>query len=1224
MDDVNVQSVDVEFTLPEDRIPELRRTLNAAAQMRLEGVTHDVPLTIAGEFTDLRDRDSKGPDGFRPFNAVDHMQKLDQLQQRIASQAYQREQLKVYGEHFAQQYQPAISRWPAMRPHPAPNPATLPFPYAGVEGVLTPRYKPPPTRKVDHFQLEEVNERWEDLHGRGSRITPVAPNLLFAKDGFDMNLQCLQTDIHRIEGSIKELGRAADVKKLEQEMHDRIRNRTVPHAVSRRLFDVELTVQEKQRLLEELEWNKRLEEEEQFWVERENRNRYYHEMYAGKKGAHKTTSKPDDLDKSKRKAQIQYLEKDFFDDLRQGRANFDVEITRIWVSVSPSAPSDDERFYRSICGPYEWMGSYGTERRGMVYIKQGDKKDGKPRIQFDSRDGRWVIKREDGSVACRSLLDGKAESPTEATWNNPDLIVAYQSGAVTTAKRQGEALDLGSAYSQPLPPSRSRQRTTLAEYETRLRKLQIAQDKVEKAEFEQTAKLEEMEEVEPTERNEDSILVELTDEDFDVINARPEAVPAAHASQIDAVQPLASTGYAEAAFLYLYDVVWRDHDEAEINRILREENVVTSYAELDVPENRGQYGFDPAALWEELKVEKLREDYAYDANVLHEQVIDLHRRGKLGSAASVQTVLEFVWATSREAVTGSEGLRRVGLISDIFQKYPYKAFPIYYWAIEAMVALYNQQEPMYREQFARSIFDICGYVARITYDAPCFAVHTRLLAAMAFSVSDTSMVTGTHMAFVLRKYTERRGRSKGNLHTISIEYILQFLMVAQSTRLLRSQIGLLMEVMESFKFVPTLVVRCLLCCASLYELGQAAPSTETNPKSVFPDTHPKQAIVDKLLVPDHMHIRHVVDLCDLYTDDRKVQGAGCKALTAIARVSQDEVRNVVRLGGLRAMLYAAKKFQSSSAASSGLAQIYYMIAVTAPEELASEHLFRACTTIMATRAKEPQIVQTCALAMALCHKLIRQALFAEVQQELPWQKQTLCQFLFVAERYLYDEKTTIALLVLLRVLVEGDVRLFSSGRNPTAALCMKTLDECPVAIPLAMEIFNRLMHDSKHFDTSVVRKCQFLQRIIHLFTTLGPEKNLNAEQTRWLMLTIGNIAICDTRSVDELWREMSPRRVWGYLKLAISRVNVEDSDVVAQSSRAMALLLNTVDPLGRDGPQQLSPVANREQSKRKKQHEGLETEATRLATNRKPVSTGAVTSDHPDLGSEDVETSAML
>eukprot|EP00397_Hematodinium_sp_SG-2012_P003141 GEMP01003149.1.p1 GENE.GEMP01003149.1~~GEMP01003149.1.p1 ORF type:complete len:882 (+),score=204.84 GEMP01003149.1:1314-3959(+) len=807
-------------------------------------------------------------------------------------------------------------------------------------------------------------------------------------------------------------------------------------------------------------------------------------------------------------------------------------------------------------------------------------------------------------VICRSAAEDRAlKSPTEATWTDPDLIVAYQSDEVTLTKRgAGVAFDLGSAYAQPALPSRGRQRTNLAQYEEWLLNQQISKDKALEAELAEAARRDDLEEyeeeIESDQDSEEEVIFD-DDEAFHAILTRSQKISAVEASKIDVVLPT-EEGYLESTFNYLYDVVMGDEDKAETEAILYEENVVKSYAALDLPKKRRQYGFDPSAFWEHWQVKELDPAKVYDGTALCRALIARHRRGNIGAHGGqdgAQAVFEFLWAASKEKVGGAEGMRRIGLISDILHKYPYKAFPIYYWAIETMVFLYHQQQPMYQRQFARPIFDICGYVARVTFDAPCFSVHTRLLAAMAMSISDTSVVTGTHVAFVLRRYNERRTRLKGNLLSISIEYILQFIMVAQSPRLLRSQVALLAEVMESFKFNAKLAVRGLLCFVSLYELGDSRPANgeeeEKGLFDIFLNRNPKQSIIDKLILPESAHIRNVVDICDLYTDDRKVQGAGCKALVAAAALNEEQVREVVHYGGLRAILYAAKRYPVSSAVSLALAEMYHLAAKTAPEELVTEHLFKACTNLMVNHANEPKVVQTCAKAMALSHVIIRRAVFSEIQQEISWKNQTLSQFLLVAERHLYDAKTAGEVLKLLRVLAQDDVRLFSSGRSPTAALCMKAVEECQAVIPIALEIYNMLMTDRNTFDVDIVRKCDSLKRIIQVFTTLGPEKSLTAEQTRWLMLTIGNIALCDTQSVEALWREMSPRLVWAHLKTAILRVNVEDSDVVAQSSRAMTLLLNIEDPLGRDEPPPLT-----------EKRENRTAEATSRTSNR----TGGATS----------------
>jgi len=1230
-----VKSVDVEFNLPADKVEELRQQLEAAGHGYLERVTHDFPPVMTGEFQDLSDFDRRGPDRFAPFNATAHMKKLDIMQQYLAAFAYQKEQLSQMNNRLAKDPPNDLMLKSPSRnigPVPMPNATTLPFPYAGLEGVLTPRYKPPPAVAKSKAMLFDLEDDWEDVRDKGRRTIPVAPVYIFAKDGCDMNLQCLTTDIYRMEAGVKELGRVADTRKLENEMQLLMEQRRVPRAVTRRLFDIELTVQEKDRLLEELEWNKRLEVEQQFWVERSNLHRYYHELYTGKLETEENRKKakslhPKKIITEKNLAREAYLHDGFFEDLRRGRANFDVEITELIVGMAPATEYNnsvpqDLKTYGHILGRYEWMGSYGTERIGQVFLKnKADERGQKPRIQYDRSSHRWVFRKPEGSLICQSeASDKEVPTPTVATWIRPPLLVSYVADVLGQARQADDEDKItsiqrasvsfagetqrpstrstnipikpdGSAFATALPPSRGRQKNNAAAYMARLRALQQTEAEREKGVYDQLTAEERAERVIrewEQEAKEEAFLApgkrmakgrlsdasggaigdkaasshEFGEQEHMSASLAPERLNAMQAVDVDQEPPPkeeAAGLFSQLVGLFPFMRSKLEINKEQIPALLLEDNVIVDYVqEVKLPEVRARY--DGACLWEELKLTSLM-DEDYDPAVWREKVVEIHHKGHIGAgggAQAAQVIFTFLWAASRHPIAGPEGLRVIGLCQDIITKYPYKAWALYYWAIETTIQTFIKQPTKYQDQVRGPLFDTYAFICRLTYGAACYSTHSRLISGLALTCERSARVTAAPIAFVLNQYDQRRSKASGPLHTTTAEYMLQVLAVTQKPILLGMQMELVVEVLHAFKFDTRIAVRGCLCVASLCELGKCDEYEDEIFRGA--EYHPKSEHVDFLVSFSPYHIRNVIDVMDLYSTQRKVQGAGCQALVSIASVNSDQALETLEYGGLRAILSANKVHPKSSTVALALMQIYVLAARSLATNYLTRHMFQMCTTVMEAHGKEVEIARSGFYALVLSVEFVKKSIIDELRVAKPWDEQWLCKFALIAERFLCDERITKYATELLLNLAASEIKLLSTGGNAIVGYGLKVMEQREESIPAALEVVNRIMKNTANFNIDTVRKLDTVRRIIRIFQSLGPMKLLNAEQTRWLLLTLGNLAFLDPDSIKSLWTVIKPRIVWKHIKFAAERVSVEDDDIVAQATRTIAWMLNVEDP----------------------------------------------------------------
>lgn len=112
-----------------------------------------------------------------------------------------------------------------------------------------------------------------------SRTQPPNQDFLLLKDGLDMTLQSLQTDALRMSARASDL--SAALEKLAGDVD-------VRGALKRGNLDAEqlLLMREQQRVLleqklvkNEVALEKRFEQEQQFWLERENRQKFYADLY---------------------------------------------------------------------------------------------------------------------------------------------------------------------------------------------------------------------------------------------------------------------------------------------------------------------------------------------------------------------------------------------------------------------------------------------------------------------------------------------------------------------------------------------------------------------------------------------------------------------------------------------------------------------------------------------------------------------------------------------------------------------------------------------------------------------------------------------------------------------------------------------------------------------------------------------------------------------------------
>eukprot|EP00929_Paragymnodinium_shiwhaense_P075100 TRINITY_DN38401_c0_g1_i1.p1 TRINITY_DN38401_c0_g1~~TRINITY_DN38401_c0_g1_i1.p1 ORF type:complete len:1476 (-),score=381.42 TRINITY_DN38401_c0_g1_i1:159-4586(-) len=303
--------LEIEFEIPQGKVEELLA--------QLDGVNSELknsfPLAQTAILEDLQKQGQKAEEEKKPkgaaaavvagFDPLEKLARLRDLQARYAEINVQREKAELTRQILEQvpaagEVQAVPSSPPIVAagnglvpgvltgeaPAPFPPPGGLPFPYAGVPGVLPPRVQPPPDPQADPTRGEELVV--DDPRDRSRRAghsedydaerTLVDPELLIMKDGLDMTFQHLYTHGQRMANTVRELSRQIEEGDQAAEVQDIQANREVMEEYVRQ----QRVIFEQQRVLDEAKWDRHVESETQWWVARQGRTELQHRIYGDK------------------------------------------------------------------------------------------------------------------------------------------------------------------------------------------------------------------------------------------------------------------------------------------------------------------------------------------------------------------------------------------------------------------------------------------------------------------------------------------------------------------------------------------------------------------------------------------------------------------------------------------------------------------------------------------------------------------------------------------------------------------------------------------------------------------------------------------------------------------------------------------------------------------------------------------------------------------------------
>ena len=310
-------SVKAVVTIPNERVDQMR---NLFSDRRFLAAT---PLLAQGEFSVIDKSDPQrvetltGSKQTRQDTSVEMLKRLDDLQQQYAQTQNRRSLLSFFHQTMeaTDEVKERAKRIALVGRPPIPaqdqlaDTSSLPFPYRGYPGVLSPRAKPIPEKDLSNQ---------EELPQTGN-VRPVPPpaHLVFAKQGLDITLQHFTSTAQQMLSSNAEVGRMI----TEAEEVREARRLVEAGLVNPSTLDVWLQSasqkHEQGRQLDELKMQQVIEEERNNSIERENSMKYLKKIFAiatGDVDVEKQLSgenepmKPEELTKIKQKLRKDLLE----------------------------------------------------------------------------------------------------------------------------------------------------------------------------------------------------------------------------------------------------------------------------------------------------------------------------------------------------------------------------------------------------------------------------------------------------------------------------------------------------------------------------------------------------------------------------------------------------------------------------------------------------------------------------------------------------------------------------------------------------------------------------------------------------------------------------------------------------------------------------------------------------------------------------------------------------
>ena len=240
------------------------------------------------------------------------------------------------------------------------------------------------------------------------------------------------------------------------------------------------------------------------------------------------------------------------------------------------------------------------------------------------------------------------------------------------------------------------------------------------------------------------------------------------------------------------------------------------------------------------------------------------------------------------------------------------------------------------DSLARPVFDSVTDLMKIHLEDRALRtatpeLPTRLLASIALAITPDNVrrLTNTHVDFALTLMKEP------DVYPLTTEHGLQIIVLAASTQNLRAQTEAAKFALRCFKAEPRLVPRALLALSTTYNaaakggLGGTILVKEPSPTDAIEPESEQEGMVP-------IAFRDITTTMDVYAKDRKIQGAGARALESAMEVTSVSLKALVRDGLLRSVSLAHQRFPESRSVALALCRVIGRTMLREPDLVSPE------------------------------------------------------------------------------------------------------------------------------------------------------------------------------------------------------------------------------------------------------------------------------------------------
>ena len=946
------RDVEIELELPQYKIDELLAQLqDEASSLKAEfPLAHVAAVSGSGHRPPTKHLSSAVSQAFGDSAALrnadqwDPLTKLAQfkhLQSRYAAVKEQMERAEST-KRILQQVPCAGASTPVQEPDTVPEltppefppPGGLPFPYCGVPGVLSPRAKPPPDPSKDFTDGDWAYEAVKEIireEGPSVHTRMTKEEVMLAKDGMDMTLNHLRTTGSRMVNEVRELERKMDEAENLAEVQFLAQNEP---ELQDELVRQQRLIHEQQRLADEARLELELEKERAFWNRRDK------------------ILQPEEVDDFKLEGDpIPYpAAEDELIAASRVTSNRYPAMRHMMPELAPEGAGPMSRYRLELPASREYHGrvAYQAAELGWpspaeaLAIENLDSPKHRSALTGPNRSERSPIREPEPGPSPRS--PGSPIPPAGgffAGYRDPRDRGFETRGGPQPRPQLDDADELDDPVweavdvrGRPLAPQvgKAWQPPAIAAFSG-----------FDTRDTQHSSAL-----VEPPDVSED---------EYPGSYVKPAFAAFAGEASRSAVDFFGSSDRELTASPRREPEEEQEQQEFESEEEDEEEYEEEGYfgslltgAGITERQPKAKAPIDPSARFmagacmtrnpplEIPKIEDLHNQGLKAVDHICEVLLQKRQDGQLGDPDTAKLALDYVVAVallSEKVVATGDAWKHVGIITDILHFFPLCAH-IHLWSLEALMSMLRHEDNFKADSLARPVFDSVTDLMKIHLEDRALRtatpeLPTRLLASIALAITPDNVrrLTNTHVDFALTLMKEP------DVYPLTTEHGLQIIVLAASTQNLRAQTEAAKFALRCFKAEPRLVPRALLALSTTYNaaakggLGGTILVKEPSPTDAIEPESEQEGMVP-------IAFRDITTTMDVYAKDRKIQGAGARALESAMEVTSVSLKALVRDGLLRSVSLAHQRFPESRSVALALCRVIGRTMLREPDLVSPE------------------------------------------------------------------------------------------------------------------------------------------------------------------------------------------------------------------------------------------------------------------------------------------------